>query len=330
MRAAIGESDEVKELRTYDRNSENVLCLRDCANAKEEVLRLFSSQDHLMDENKITEVSLELSKRCDDETVSLIAKRLKKQLRKVNLNASGSGDRGDIEQFSNLGVMSISEYQEEKLVALECFWNTKITSAAIESVCRFNTNLVVLNISGCLAVSEKGLRHISKLRKLKYLNMTRATHATDVAINEIIEGCTELEYFNLYANSQLSDDAFVNIDRLRNLTFFDACGFNKLTDKTLLKLPLNKLEYLNLSWCGEIEDAGACFVCENSPNLKLFSVHGNRNVTEEMIDSLKRGQQKQEKPLEVLDIKGCLNVKTTDFDALKELFPNLETIKFHT
>ena len=89
------------------------------------------------------------------------------------------------------------------------------------------------------------------------------------------------------------------------------------------------MRYLNLSWCGSIRDEGVCYVAENCRFLELLSVHGNRNVTEKLITSLKIGQ-KESKSLRILDIKGCLNVKTNTLEALREFFPNLQSIKFHT
>ena len=214
-------------------------------------------------------------------------------------------------------------------LCLELFWNTKITSKGLLSVCRFcNENLKVLNLSGCVQLDDEGVRDISKCLKLRYLDLTRVPKMTNVSLASIVTFCRELEFLSLYANSQLTDKAFERIDGLKNLKVFDACGFNKLTDTTLLKLP-NTLRYLNLSWCGSIRDEGVCYVAENCRFLELLSVHGNRNVTEKLITSLKIGQ-KESKSLRILDIKGCLNVKTNTLEALREFFPNLQSIKFHT
>ena len=44
-------------------------------------------------------VQLELSKVCDDDTVSNVVKRCGKTCKRVNLNAAGSGDIGAVRQF---------------------------------------------------------------------------------------------------------------------------------------------------------------------------------------------------------------------------------------
>ena len=321
-----GLSEEIVRLREYDETDRTVLYLRDCPNAKAKI-------DAFLDDDynntvKITAVQLELAKGVDDETVSKIARKYATSCARVNLNAAGSGDER-VRQFGNLGLMSVSEYLENKLECLELFWNTKITSKGVLSVCRFcHENLKVLNLSGCVQLDDEGVRDISKCKKLRYLDLTRVPKMTDASVALVVEGCRELEFLSLYANSQLTNKSFEKIDGLTNLKFFDACGFNKLTDVTLFKLP-KTLRYANFSWCGSLRSEGICHVAENCRHLELLSVHGNRNITEKLIQSLQIGQ-KETKTLKVLDVKGCVNVKTNTLEALREFFHSLQSIKFHT
>ena len=324
-----GLSEEIVRLREYEKNDRTVLYLRDCPNAKAKIDDAFLDDD---DDSKntviIQAVQLELAKGVDDETVSKIAKKYATSCTRVNLNAAGSGDER-VRQFGNLGLMSVSEYLENKLECLELFWNTKITSKGVLSVCRFcHENLKVLNLSGCVQLDDEGVREISKCRKLRYLDLTRVPKMTDASVALVVEGCRELEFLSLYANSQLTNKSFEKIDGLTNLKFFDACGFNKLTDVTLFKLP-KTLRYANFSWCGSLRSEGICHVAENCRHLELLSVHGNRNITEKLIQSLQIGQ-KETKTLKVLDVKGCVNVKTNTLEALREFFHSLQSIKFHT
>jgi len=321
-----GLSEEIVRLREYDETDRTVLYLRDCPNAKAKI-------DAFLDDDynntvKITAVQLELAKGVDDETVSKIARKYAKSCARVNLNAAGSGDER-VRQFGNLGLMSVSEYFENRLECLELFWNTKITSQGVLSVCRFcHENLKVLNLSGCVQLDDEGVREIRKCRKLRYLDLTRVPKMTDASVALVVEKCRELEFLSLYANSQLTNKSFEKIDGLTNLKFFDACGFNKLTDVTLFKLP-KTLRYANFSWCGSLRSEGICYVAENCRHLELLSVHGNRNITEKLIQSLQIGQ-KETKTLKVLDVKGCVNVKTNTLEALREFFNSLQSIKFHT
>jgi len=332
-----GMSDSLVRARTYENTDRNCVYLRECRDAKSKIDELVggvssssssssSSPSYCWD--TVTALQMELSKRVDDETVSKIVRKCANSCTRVNLNAAGSGDEG-VRQFGNLGVMSVAEYIENRLECLELFWNTKVTSKGLLSVCRFcHENLKVLNLSGCVQLDDEGVREISRCLKLGYLDLTRVPKMTDESVSKVVERCRELELLSLYANSQLTDKAFESISGLTNLKFFDACGFNKLTDLTLLKLP-NTLRYVNFSWCGRLTDEGVCHVAENCRHLELLSVHGNRNVTEKLIESLKIGQ-KDSKSLKVLDVKGCVNVKTNTLEALRQIFPNLQTIKFHT
>ena len=328
-----GLSEEIVRLREYDENDRTVLYLRDCPNAKAKIDAFLDDDDDDDDDDSkntviIQAVQLELAKGVDDETVSKIARKYATSCTRVNLNAAGSGDER-VRQFGNLGLMSVSEYLENKLECLELFWNTKITSKGVLSVCRFcHENLKVLNLSGCVQLDDEGVREISKCRKLRYLDLTRVPKMTDASVALVVEGCRELEFLSLYANSQLTNKSFEKIDGLTNLKFFDACGFNKLTDVTLFKLP-KTLRYANFSWCGSLRSEGICHVAENCRHLELLSVHGNRNITEKLIQSLQIGQ-KETKTLKVLDVKGCVNVKTNTLEALREFFHSLQSIKFHT
>ena len=325
-----GLSEEIVRLREYEKNDRTVLYLRDCPNAKAKIDDAFLDDDDDDSKNTviIQAVQLELAKGVDDETVSKIARKYATSCTRVNLNAAGSGDER-VRQFGNLGLMSVSEYLENKLECLELFWNTKITSKGVLSVCRFcHENLKVLNLSGCVQLDDEGVREISKCRKLRYLDLTRVPKMTDASVALVVEGCRELEFLSLYANSQLTNKSFEKIDGLTNLKFFDACGFNKLTDVTLFKLP-KTLRYANFSWCGSLRSEGICHVAENCRHLELLSVHGNRNITEKLIQSLQIGQ-KETKTLKVLDVKGCVNVKTNTLEALREFFHSLQSIKFHT
>ena len=324
-----GLSEEIVRLREYEKNDRTVLYLRDCPNAKAKIDYAFLDDAEDSKNTVIIQaVQLELAKGVDDETVSKIAKKYATSCTRVNLNAAGSGDER-VRQFGNLGLMSVSEYLENKLECLELFWNTKITSKGVLSVCRFcHENLKVLNLSGCVQLDDEGVREISKCRKLRYLDLTRVPKMTDASVALVVEGCRELEFLSLYANSQLTNKSFEKIDGLTNLKFFDACGFNKLTDVTLFKLP-KTLRYANFSWCGSLRSEGICHVAENCRHLELLSVHGNRNITEKLIQSLQIGQ-KETKTLKVLDVKGCVNVKTNTLEALREFFHSLQSIKFHT
>ena len=325
----FGMSEEIVRLREYDEYDRTVLYLRDCPNAKAKIDAFLDDDDD--DSNNtviITAVQLELAKGVDDETVSKIARKYAKSCARVNLNAAGSGDER-VRQFGNLGLMSVSEYLENKLECLELFWNTKITSKGVLSVCRFcHENLKVLNLSGCVQLDDEGVRDISKCKKLRYLDLTRVPKMTDASVALVVERCRELEFLSLYANSQLTNKSFEKIDGLTNLKFFDACGFNKLTDVTLFKLP-KTLRYANFSWCGSLRSEGICHVAENCRHLELLSAYGNRNITEKLIQSLQIGQ-KETKTLKVLDVKGCVNVKTNTLEALREFFHSLQSIKFHT
>ena len=154
----------------------------------------------------------------------------------------------------------------------------------------------------------------------------------DVAVATLMQANPAIEHLNLYANSHLSDLPFTQPLKCTSLRFLDCTGLNSpgLTDSTLLALGAHCpcLEHLVLSWVTKVTDQGASAVALGCP-LSLFSLHGNRNISESTLMALERGCAET---LSALDVRGCIGIPDgcREEDVLKRRFPLLQVFIIHT
>jgi F-box/leucine-rich repeat protein 2/20 len=66
------------------------------------------------------------------------------------------------------------------------------------------------------------------------------------------------------------------------------------------------LEYLNLTWCVNVDDAAVTVVGQRCHRLKLISLYGLRGVTDVALDALAVTGRRT---LTTLDVHGCCNVE---------------------
>ncbi len=68
-----------------------------------------------------------------------------------------------------------------------------------------------------------------------------------------------------------------------------------------------KLEYLNLTWCVNVDDTAVGAVAAHCLRLKLLSVYGLRGVTDQCLEAL-AAPGRCGRALTTLDVHGCCNV----------------------
>ena len=158
------------------------------------------------------------------------------------------------------------------------------------------------------------------------MDLTRNYGLTDKCIEEIVKGCTELKYLNLYALPKLEMNFLKNINCTK-LEFLDLCGNQNISDEHFKKASekLNNIKSLNLSWCTGITDKSIEYMfSENkNKNLELISLHGILGITDKSIDILKKNEGIL-KSLNTIDLVACSNVKNRDNNYIKKIFKNVE------
>ena len=213
------------------------------------------------------------------------------------------------------------------LYHLELYIIPTLSDEGLKEIIMKCPKLVYLNLSGCSHFGEGSLLLLPKyLPKIEFLDLTRNYGLTDKCIEEIVKGCTELKYLNLYALPKLEMNFLKNINCTK-LEFLDLCGNQNISDEHFKKASekLNNIKSLNLSWCTGITDKSIEYMfSENkNKNLELISLHGILGITDKSIDILKKNEGIL-KSLNTIDLVACSNVKNRDNNYIKKIFKNVE------
>ena len=213
------------------------------------------------------------------------------------------------------------------LTHLELYIIPSLSDVGLKEIIMKCPKLVYLNLSGCSHFGEESLLLLPKyLPKIEFLDLTRNYGLTDKCVEEIVKGCTELKYLNLYALPKLEMNFLKNINCV-NLEFLDLCGNQNVTDEHFKKAAekINNIKKLNLSWCTSLTDKTIeyMFSKDRNKNLELISLHGILGVTDKAIDILKNNKGILEN-LNTIDLVACSNVKNRDNKYIKNIFKNVE------
>ena len=213
------------------------------------------------------------------------------------------------------------------LTHLELYIIPYLSDEGLKEVIMKCHKLIYLNLSGCSHFSEGSLLLLPKyLPKLEFIDLTRNYGLTDKCLDEIVSGCLELKYLNLYALPKLNM-SFLNHIKCKNLEFLDLCGNQNVTDELFKKAAenLNNIKKLNLSWCTSLTDNTVYYLFsqDKNSNLELISLHGILGITDKSIEILKNNKGIL-KNLNTIDLVACSNVKKRDNDYIKSIFHNVE------
>ena len=213
------------------------------------------------------------------------------------------------------------------LIHLELYIIPNLSDEGLKEIIIKCNKLIYLNLSGCSHFGEESLLLLPKyLPKIEFLDLTRNYGLTDKCLEEIVKGCTELKYLNLYALPKLEMNFLKNI-ACKNLEFLDLCGNQNVTDEHFKKAAevLNNIKSLNLSWCTGLTDKTVeyMFSEDKNPKLELISLHGILGVSDKSVNIL-RNNEGILKNLNTIDLVACSNVKNRDNKYIKNIFKNVE------
>eukprot|EP01120_Amphizonella_sp_Union-15-10_P008057 TRINITY_DN2818_c0_g1_i2.p1 TRINITY_DN2818_c0_g1~~TRINITY_DN2818_c0_g1_i2.p1 ORF type:complete len:276 (+),score=36.97 TRINITY_DN2818_c0_g1_i2:43-870(+) len=193
-------------------------------------------------------------------------------------------------------VTSINCYPYRKRIPDEFFENHDLTP--IKS----------LNLTGCFAISDNGLKSLSKLTNLNELIIVSCCRITDRTI-QYISNLTNLKTLNL-SDCEITDDGIGILFNFSCLEFLDL-SWSKISDNGIRQISrLDRLKRLSLSQC-EITDVGLGFF-SGLKNLRELDLSRNRRITDEGIKLLCRLTN-----LGDLNLKHCKNVTQSYENFLK-------------
>ena len=213
------------------------------------------------------------------------------------------------------------------LTHLELYIIPNLSDEGLKQIIMKCPKLIYLNLSGCSHFGEGSLLLLPEyLPKIEFLDLTRNYGLTDKCLEEIVKGCTELKYLNLYALPKLEMNFLKNMN-CTNLEFLDLCGNQNITDEHFKKVAekINNIKSLNLSWCTGLTDKTVeyMFKEDKNKNLELISLHGILGITDESVEIL-RNNKGIVKSLNTIDLVACSNVKKRDNNYIKSIFKNVE------
>jgi len=265
----------------------------------------------------VEDLNLEFVSSVMDAHVEPLLKHFR-NLRRINLNGC--------QKVSNASLQSIAA-SAKGVKEVEVYWNLKVGDDGLKALTALG-DLVLLNLSGCKAITDKGLRCVGEaFKSLESLDITRCVKLSDDGLLHVTRNCQSLRRLNVYAVSVFTDRSLETIGGLCNLTFLDLCGAHHLTDRGLEGVSrCRALTYLNLTWCVKVTDAGVEAIGTGCRDLELLSLHGILGVTDKSVELLATNCKK----LKFFDVNGCGYVNQKSKDHLFSIFPALRSTVIHT
>jgi hypothetical protein len=269
----------------------------------------------------------------------LTSKRVKflaelKELESLNVsrcpNVTGHG-LYKLSALKNLRVLDVSHCPE-------------IDDCGLEAMTEFFPNLKALDISGCTAVTARGLRELRAIKALEVLTAAGCDFADD-GLREIAEtkqlrslslrgsqratvagyralaALTDLEVLDLSGSGALTSAALYGLtNKLQKLHTLSIANCPRLANHTLKSLRFTKsLHTLDISGFPNLECYGLEYLVQSAPNLRCLDVTGCPEINDDgMRVLLKLGQ------LERIDLRGCKSVSAAGAKILTDAKPKLK------
>jgi hypothetical protein len=160
-----------------------------------------------------------------------------------------------------------------------------INDTSLECISKNVYNLKSLNLFVCRDITNDGLVHVGKIHSLKVLNLGSCDRINDIKCLSNLINLEELDLSILRINCIDVLRNFVNLNTLH----LSMCGY--INDNELkygIFDNLNKLKFLDLSWCSNITNH--VFDCGSLNNLnkhvKTLYLSKNININPEALEKL--------------------------------------------
>jgi bacterioferritin-associated ferredoxin len=202
------------------------------------------------------------------------------------------------------------------------------TDEAVGKLVRRFPTVVSLEVKGEYGVAvltDQGLRAVSSLASLTFLDLSWCLNVTDEGVRAVVSSCTALKTLNLFACDAVTDEGVRAVSSLPALTFLDLAD-SKVTDEGVRAVASSctALKTLNLCHCLEVTDEGVKAVssCNALTSLSLDSCYAVTDVGVRALSSLPA--------LASLDLRACGRVTAAGVQALRSTTaaPSLHIIEF--
>jgi len=186
-------------------------------------------------------------------------------------------------------------------------------------------SLLELDTSFCANITKDLLRQLPKFPALQRLSLDGCQEVDDEGLLFAAQRCQALQSLSLYWNTRGTDRGFCILLRAQKgrpvSMNFSGCKY--LGDDTAQRIASkgSELEFLDLTRCSKMTDAGALVICESLPKLRVLRLYAMAQLDPPAFLSLKRLVH-----LEELDLCGC----RLEDQALLQFLTAAAPSKLHT
>ena len=154
---------------------------------------------------------------------------------------------------------------EIDLEAIAKIGKLTITDKVVIDLCKARSNVTILNLSSCSAITDLALNNIGNHWKhLEEVTLGGCENITHVGVRSLALNCRQLKRIS-FVNYAI-DDAGLRIvgANLMHLEYIDLTGCRKVSDRGLCEIGhcCRKIKTLKLSGCYKICESGIWAVCE--------------------------------------------------------------------
>lgn len=200
-------------------------------------------------------------------------------LRKINLSRCSYRVTDD-------GVLAIAE-NCPRLREVILAYLSEVTDTSCVRLCEMCPDLevVTLMFSG---VSEKGVRALNKLRKLKVLDISSLPGISPADVATLTQYCPDLEAMNVSLNPQIDDACLLQIVKYGHKLHLLQCVSCHVTDHFMSEVGkyTKTLKNLDIGWCQEVTDDGIRTLSATCQSLRYLGLIRCDAVTADAVEEL--------------------------------------------
>jgi hypothetical protein len=231
----------------------------------------------------------------------------------------------------------------KNLRVLDVSYCPEIDDCGLEALTEYFPKVRALDISGCTAISARGLRELRELKTLEVLTAANCDFNDD-ALKEIA-AMKQLRSLSLRGSQRAGVNGFRALATLENLEAIDLSDSNVVSSAVIMPLfqkltklhtvsiancprlanhslrafrSLKELRTLNIAGFPHLEAYGIEYLVQAAPNLRAIDMTGSEVDDEAMKVLVKMSQ------LERLDVRGCKHVSASGAKVLTDALPKLK------